>query len=174
MGVPLRPDPQAMRDQAIASLVRAAAAIGLAALDGTARAPEHARRRFGEDRGLELALRAAVSPTALAGTPALAHVAYAYLEALVPASAGADLFNRAIGLNFNGAASISVPGIALPVAGFVGEGQPIPVVHHVRRRDADAVQAGGDHQRDRRDAQESERRDTAPPVARRGDRAGAR
>jgi hypothetical protein len=94
MGVPLRPDPQAMRDQAIASLVRAAAAIGLAALDGTARAPEHARRRFGEDRGLELVLRAAVSPTALAGTPALAHVAYAYLEALVPASAGADLFNR--------------------------------------------------------------------------------
>jgi hypothetical protein len=75
-----------------------------------------------------LVLRAATTPATLAGNPALARVSVAFLEALVPISAGADLLNRGIGLNFNGAASISVPGIAIPTASFVGEGKPIPVV----------------------------------------------
>jgi hypothetical protein len=126
--IPLRPDPIALAHNAVASLVRAAAAIGLGELDKTVRASEHARRRFGEDRNLDLVLRAAVTPTTLAGTPALAHITVAFLDALVPLSAGADLLGRGIGLNFNGAASITAPNIAIPTADFVGEGAPIPVV----------------------------------------------
>jgi hypothetical protein len=47
---------------------------------------------------------------------------------LVPTSAGADLLARGIGLNFDGAASISVPGITIPTGDFVAEGAPIPAV----------------------------------------------
>ena len=127
--IPLRPDPLARRDAAMASLARAAIAIGLAALDKSARPIEHASRRgWSDDRGLELCLRAAVTPTTLASAPQLTQVAVAFLETLVPVSAGADLLARGIGLNFNGAAQISVPGIAVPTADFVGEGLPIPVV----------------------------------------------
>lgn len=110
------------------SLTRATIATGLAALDKGARPVEHASRRgWSDDRGLGLVLRAAVSPTTLGNTPALAQVAVAFLETLVPVSAGADLLARGIALNFSGAASISVPGIAVPNCDFVGEGAPIPV-----------------------------------------------
>ena len=56
----------------------------------------------------------------------VARVSVAFLETLVPLSAGADLLLRGLGLNFNGAASIRVPGITIPTADFVGEGAPIP------------------------------------------------
>jgi hypothetical protein len=115
----------------IAPLVRAVIATGLGALDKSARASEHARRQWGDDRTLELVLRAATSPTSLAGTPALAHVAVAFLKTLTPVSAGADLLQRGIGLNFNGAAQIKAPAISIPVADFVAEGAPIPVVQSV-------------------------------------------
>lgn len=119
----------AQRDQAVRTLVRAAIATGLSALDKSVRPAEHANRRgWGDDRGLDLVLRAAVLPTSLSNTPALAQVAVAFLETLVPVSAGADLLTRGIGLNFAGAAQITVPNIARPVADFVGEAQPIPVV----------------------------------------------
>src|SRR5215831_7732103 len=52
--------------------------------------------------------------------------AVAFLETLVPLSAGADLLRRGLGLNFSGAASIRVPGITIPTADFVAEGAPIP------------------------------------------------
>jgi hypothetical protein len=42
-------------------------------------------------------------------------------------SAGADLLGRVLSLQFGGATQINCPGIALPVADFVGEGAPIPV-----------------------------------------------
>jgi hypothetical protein len=45
--------------------------------------------------------------------PPLAHVAVAFLETLVPQSAGADLLARGIGLNFDNAAQLNVPGIAV-------------------------------------------------------------
>src|SRR5262249_3010240 len=81
-----------------------------------------------DDRATDLVLRAATSPTSLAGTPALAQVAVAFLSTLVPVSAGADLLTRGIGLNFDGAASVSVPGISFATgAGFVAEGAPLPV-----------------------------------------------
>lgn len=102
-------------------------ASGLSALDKRTTPSEYARRQW-NDRNIDLVLRAAVSPATIAGNPALAQVAVAFLETLVPVSAGADLLNRGIGLNFAGAASIKVPGIAVPTADFVGEGLPIPVV----------------------------------------------
>jgi hypothetical protein len=125
MGIPLRPDPLARRDAAVASLVRAVLSIALSKLDRTARPSEIARRW--DDRTVDLVLRAAVSPTSVAGTPALAQVAVAFLDALVPVSAGADLLARGVQLNFAGAAQIKVPGIAIPVADFLGEMAPIPV-----------------------------------------------
>ena len=124
---PIVPEDYRDNGASIAPLVRAAIAVGLGALDKTARPLEHAKRRFGDDRSLGLVLRSATSPATLAGNPELARVAVAYLEALQPASAGADLLARGIGLNFADAAQISVPGIAVPNADFVGEGQPIPV-----------------------------------------------
>ena len=118
----------ARRERAITWLVRACITTGLSALDRSVTASEHAHRLWGTDRNVDLVLRAAVTPTSVAGTPALAQVAAAFLDTLVPVSAGADLLQRGIGLNFAGAASINCPAITIPVADFVGEGQPIPVV----------------------------------------------
>jgi hypothetical protein len=120
--------PEDLNGSSITPLVRAAIAVGLGALDRrTGSVADHARRRFGDDRLVGFVLRAATSPASLAGNPDLARIVISYLAALTPVSAGADLLARGIGLNFNGAAQISVPGIAIPTAGFVGEGQPIPV-----------------------------------------------
>jgi hypothetical protein len=126
-GIPLRADPSAASRSALTSLVRACIATGLATFDKST-TPGAIARRTWNDRSVDLILRAAVTPTALSNTPALAQVAVAYLETLVPVSAGADLLARGIGLNFAGQAQISVPGIQLPVADFVGEMAPIPVV----------------------------------------------
>jgi hypothetical protein len=123
--------PEDLARNGLTPLVRAALCIGLAKLDRNLPAAEHARQRFGNDRTLDLVLRAATSPTSLTGSPQLAQVAVAFLKALAPVSAGADLLMRGVGLNFDGAASIAVPAISIPVADFVGEGIPIPVVQSV-------------------------------------------
>jgi hypothetical protein len=118
---------EAVREAAMTSLARAAICAGLAVVEKS-RPDVVARRAYGSDRTLDLILRAPVSPTSVAGTPALATVATAFIETLVPASAGADLLNRAIGLNFAGAASISFPAISPAIViDFVGESQPYPV-----------------------------------------------
>lgn len=126
-GIPLRPDPGLLQDRAIASLTRAAIAVGMNALDRTLSASHFASHEWPEDRAVEYVLRAAVSPTSTATAAALVQIAYAFLPALTPMSAAADLFGRALSLSFDGAGSISVPGISLPSATFVGEGSPIPV-----------------------------------------------
>jgi hypothetical protein len=124
-GIPLVPDRAASRNAAVTSLVRACIATGLAAFDKQIHPTEYAKRTW-DSRDVDLVLRAAVSPASLAGNPALARVSVAFLETLTPLSAGADLLRRGLGLNFNGAASIRVPGITIPTADFVGEGAPIP------------------------------------------------
>jgi hypothetical protein len=116
----------AAREAGMRSFVRSCLCVGLSALDKSVRPGDIARRW--EDRAVGLVLRAAVSPTSLANTPALATIAVAFLEALRPMSAGADLLARGVALNFAGAAQITVPGIAVPTASFVAEGNPIPVV----------------------------------------------
>jgi hypothetical protein len=123
-----RDDPAARRAALVTSLTRAAIAIGMGTLDRNIIGANYARSQWGGDSRVELLMRAAVSPTGLATTPALAHVTTAFLEALVPVSAGADLLARGIGLSFAGAAQVTVPAIAIPIADFVGEGLPIPVV----------------------------------------------
>ena len=50
------------------------------------------------------------------------------ISELTPVSAGADLIGRGLALRFDGAGTINVPGLALPAADFVREGQAIPVV----------------------------------------------
>jgi hypothetical protein len=115
----------------ISPLVRAAVAVGLGALDKTARPAEHARRRgWDEDRSLELLLRAPTTPTALSNTPGLGRISVALLDALVPLSAGAAVLRQGLELEFAGASSISVPSIVLPAnaVGFVAEGAPIPAL----------------------------------------------
>jgi hypothetical protein len=126
--IPLRPDPTALQRDALSSLVRAAIATGLSKLDTTVRPTEYARKTW-DDRRVELILRAAVSPASLSNTPSLAQVSVAFLESLLPVSAGADLLARGIGLNFSGAAQISVPALSPPSPGadFLAEGAPIPV-----------------------------------------------
>src|SRR4051812_11546836 len=95
--IPLRPDPYALRTKAVNSLARAAIITALGKLDGTL------KRDWDDDRDVELIMRAAVSPTALSNSSGLSQIAVAFLEALVPASAGAALLRRGIGLNFAGA-----------------------------------------------------------------------
>ena len=116
---------RARPDAAVTALARAAIGVGVAALDKQTHPGDYVRRTW-DDHLADMVLRAVVVPTALAGNTALARVSVAFLETLVPLSAGADLLLRGLGLNFNGAASIRVPGITIPTADFVGEGTPIP------------------------------------------------
>jgi hypothetical protein len=123
--IPLRPDRDAMRAAAVASLVRAAIVTGMRALDRNYSGPEKA---WPGDRDVELVLRAPMTPTSTTNAPALARVAYAFVDALVPVSAAAALVARSLQLTFDGAASISVPSLALPLADFIGQDKPIPAV----------------------------------------------
>src|SRR5262249_42906151 len=107
--IPLRPDPDALAASSMASLTRAAVAFGRARLDRSSTRVQQVRAW--DDRTAEILVRAAVSPTTLSNTPALTAISVAFLDALRPASAGADLLSRGIGLNFNGSAQINVPGI---------------------------------------------------------------
>jgi hypothetical protein len=53
-------------------------------------------------------------------------VSLAFPETVTPQSAGADVLRRGIGLDFDGAASIRCPAIAIPTTDFVAESAPIP------------------------------------------------
>ena len=133
--IPLRPDENVVNQRAVASLVRAAIATGISAIDKQTHPQEYAKRVW-DDHSVDLVLRAAVTPASLAGNAALARVSAAFLKTLVPVSAGADLLDRGVQLNFAGAAQINVPAIAVPTATFIAEGAPIPVQRNrpLRRR----------------------------------------
>jgi hypothetical protein len=125
-------DPELAIEAVVASLSRAGVALGRAAFEPAIRAPEHAKRAFGDDRGVQTILRAASSPasTTTAGWASeLAHVTTLFLASLVGASAGVELLGRGIQLRFAGDGSISLPTIAIGSgATFIGQGKPIPVV----------------------------------------------
>lgn len=123
--IPLRPDINASRAAAVTSIVRAAIATGMRHLDANYAGPAKA---WPNDRDVELVLRAPSSPATTVNAAALAHVAYAFLATLIPVSASAALISRSLQLTFDGAASISVPSLALPLADFAGQGKPIPAV----------------------------------------------
>jgi hypothetical protein len=107
--IPLRADWNAQRDGAVRSLVNEVL--------------KQARGRLGVEGTFT---RAAVSPATIGSMPALAQATQALLSTLTPYSAAADLLERGLTLDFDRAASISLPSIALGSATFVKEGQPIP------------------------------------------------
>jgi hypothetical protein len=109
----------------VTALVRAAIAIGIGTLDKQSYPSDYIKRTW-DDHLANMVLRAATTPATLAGNAALARVAVAFLETLVPLSAGADLLRRGLGLNLSGVASLRVPGITIPTGDFVAEGAPIP------------------------------------------------
>jgi hypothetical protein len=110
----------------VTALVRAAIAIGIGTLNKQSYPSDYIKRTWDDDHLADMVLRAATAPATLAGNAALARVAVAFLETLVPLSAGADLLRRGLGLNLSGIASLHVPGITIPTGDFVGEGAPIP------------------------------------------------
>jgi HK97 family phage major capsid protein len=123
--IPLRPDVGAMRAAAAASITRASIATGLRTLDRGYAGHEKA---WPHDRDVDLLLRAAMTPTSTTSASALIRVAYAFVDSLIPVSAAAALISRSLQLTFDGAASISIPNLTLPLADFVGQSAPIPVV----------------------------------------------
>jgi hypothetical protein len=83
-----------------------------------------------EDHVVDLVLRAAQNPTSTTeGAADLVQVITEFRDALVPYSAAAGLFSRAVNLSFGSAGVLSMPTITdLPLADFVREGAPMPVV----------------------------------------------
>jgi hypothetical protein len=124
--IPLRLDPDARNEEAVRALTRAAIAIGLGARDKTVSPREILRRQWGDDHLSDMCVRASVAPATIAANAAIVRVGYAFLNALVPMSAGADLLQRGIQLSLDGLASVHIPGIAPPTIGFVAESMPIP------------------------------------------------
>jgi hypothetical protein len=121
--IPLRPDPAAIAETAISSLIRAVIDKSLRTLDRNI-----TRTEFEDDRVVGLITRGPTAPTTIADAAALATVAVSFVSSLVGVSAAAALIARSLKLTFDGAASIGIPSLTLPHAAFVSEGQPIAVV----------------------------------------------
>src|SRR5215831_15802562 len=112
--IPLRADRTAIQDQAMRSIARAAVASGLAAMDRTILLSDYPKKAWPQDRDVPLILRTAIQPASTANTAALAAIGVAYLQALKPASAGADLLARGLQLRFeNRTSNIGVPNLSL-------------------------------------------------------------
>jgi hypothetical protein len=122
--------PEDLRRDPVASLVRAAIAITRNVLDRKTSASDYARATWGGDRAVELILRAATAP-AMTTVPTwageLSHTVQAFLSSLRGPTAGGDVLARGVQLRFDGVKVITMPTIGLGQAGFVGEGQPIPI-----------------------------------------------
>src|SRR5262249_26019274 len=58
---------------------------------------------------------------------AITRIGFEFLSALVPMSAAAGLMGRAIQVAFNHNVAINIPGVSLPTAKFIAEGQAFPV-----------------------------------------------
>jgi hypothetical protein len=121
--IPLRPDRGALARGALRSVARAC----LHVCRNAGRTVE--RHPWKDDPAVDwLLTRAAVAPTTLAATQALTQVKVFFLPSLVPMSAAAAILGQSLQFSFDGAASISVPAMTLPQAGFLGESLAIPVL----------------------------------------------
>jgi Phage capsid family len=126
--IPLRPDRYALEREQRRSLVRAATAVALGAVQHCP-AHEILARAWPHDRDAELVLRAAVVPTTTANATAISVDAVAFLVSMAPASAAARLFEKALRINLAGIHATNVARLlTVPGPGFVAEGAPIPVV----------------------------------------------
>src|SRR5262245_12667297 len=126
--IPLRPDPHALVDATIRSLGRAFYAKALMELGRSYSIVDVAQKSWPEDRTVQVLLKAASPPFTVSDATTLAHVSVHLVTALAGASAGAALLSRGLQLSFDGAPSITVPGLTMAAPGFVAEGQPIPAV----------------------------------------------
>jgi hypothetical protein len=130
--IPLRADPGALDDHAMAVLARACIAAAAGKLNPAEISAKLVTRRWGSEaaREVELLARAASAPATMT-TPGwaqeLAHVTATFLRNLQPFSAGADLLTRCLGLSFDRAGVINLPKVTTPMADFVAEQAPIPV-----------------------------------------------
>jgi hypothetical protein len=121
--IPLRPDAGALARNALTSVARAA--LWSAKTWGKTVAKGHP---WPDDKAVDWLVRSPVAPTRIQDAQALAQVRVHFLPSLVPASAAAAILSAAIGFSFDGVAQISVPSMSIPTAGFIGEGQAIPVL----------------------------------------------
>src|SRR5262249_25235225 len=133
MTIALDPTDRNKRPRPATYLARAAAAHIRAFVDGNT--PERkAKELFEDDKVTDVILKAPWTPARMsndAWAGALAGQAVEYsVMAITSSSAAADLMSRGLKLNFDGYASIRVPGRLLSAAdagSWVGEGQPIPL-----------------------------------------------
>ena len=128
-GISYRADPDAIARAAMGSLARAAIATGLASIGRCTRTRiDDVLREHGweDDRVAGLLTRGAVAPMNIADASALMVVAVAFLQALQPASAGAELLAKGLALQWGRAPAISLPTLTPTEAVFVAENAPIP------------------------------------------------
>jgi hypothetical protein len=128
--IPLRPDPDAAREAAVTSLVRAALCVARAVDGGPQAAERLVAKSWSNDVTAAHLVRAASSPATLTNTTALTKTIIAdFLAALGPASAGSQLLQKGMQLAFNGATAISLPSFTADqnAVAFVGEASAIPV-----------------------------------------------
>jgi hypothetical protein len=124
-GVPLSPDPSALRGRALTSIARAC----LFSAKNVGQTPS--RHHFSDDKDLELVSRAATTPTTIANASDLAQITIAFVRSLFAVSAAARVIDRSLQLSFDGAAQINVPNLTLPSASWVGEGHSVAVAQGV-------------------------------------------
>jgi hypothetical protein len=132
--IPLKPDWNALAERNVRALVRACIAEGRSkTTDQPLAAGGIVRRLWPDDDTAHLITRASLPPSALASTNALARIAYDFVSAMAPMSAGAALLDAALQFFFERAAYLSVPSFTANAStvAFVGEGTPIPVVQFV-------------------------------------------
>jgi hypothetical protein len=123
-GIPFRPDPEALREGALRTVTRAC--LHAARNSGQFSLVKHPWR---DDKAIEgLLTRSPVTPTRTSDAAALTQVKLHWIASLVPASAAAAVLDQGIQASFDGVYSISVPGVSLPTAGWVGENLAIPVL----------------------------------------------
>jgi hypothetical protein len=121
-GVRLVPDALTVRDRALAAVAKAC----LFCAKNAGKTP--GRNHWSDDRDVELIIRSPVAPASTQNSSALATLSVAFVAALTPASAAAQVISKSLKLSFDGAATINVPGLSLPTAAWVGEGHAIPVI----------------------------------------------
>lgn len=111
------------------SIARAAVAHGLARMDRSKSAEQHAKERWPFDEDAHLITRAATVPLDMTNTAALVQVALATLPMLQPFSAAAQLFERGLTVALTReSGAFTVPNLGLVQVAFVADGKPKPVV----------------------------------------------
>lgn len=135
MGIPLRPDPLALRTMERRSFNRAVAALAMTTSRGRTRqgppADEVLRSAWRDDDKAALILRAATSPLGTLNFAAIQSTAV--LPMLAPDAASSRLLNLGAKLDLDGISSIKLPYIggggrpAQPA--FIAEGAPAPVAN---------------------------------------------